>query len=110
MSLCYTSKRQLCVGLNTSFIGLLQSSFVFPMFLPYASFCGAYWMLGKIRCFKLLVSKGSIERMVFIICQPLQNSALIMEKKFSQKMRAASARDTMTREFKLSFHAIGNSR
>lgn len=69
MSLCYTSKTQLCVGLNTLLTVLLHSSFRFPMFLPYASFCGAYLMLGRIRCFKLLVNK---ERMGFIICQPLQ--------------------------------------
>lgn len=41
MSLCYTSKTQLYVGFNTFFIVLLHSSFIFPMFLPYASFCSA---------------------------------------------------------------------
>lgn len=73
VSLCYTNKMQLCVGLNTFLIVLLHSRFIFPMFLPHASLCCACLMLGRTRCFKLLVTKDSIEGMVFLVCQPLQN-------------------------------------
>lgn len=44
MSVCYTSKTELCVGLNIFFIVLLHSIFIFLIFLPYASFCGASYL------------------------------------------------------------------
>lgn len=53
MSLCYTNKMQLCVGLNTFLIVLLHGKFIFPIFLPSASLCGAF-DVGKNRMFQII--------------------------------------------------------
>lgn len=84
--------------LNTFLVVLLHSRLTVPILLPHTSLCSTCLMLGRIKCIKLLVSKSSIEKMVFIFCQPppKKKPEAILEKKFSQKMRPAFERETMT--------------
>ena len=69
-----SNKMQLLACLNTFLIVLLHSRFTFPILLPHTSLCGVYLMLGRIRCIRLLLRKSSIEKMVFLFCQPLHKT------------------------------------
>lgn len=57
MSLCYTSKRQLCVGLNTSFIGLLQSSFYISHVSALCFFLWCILDVGKNQMFQIIAKQ-----------------------------------------------------